>query len=143
MLSPQRTRTGLPHFFPWEAAWFARVVFTVTATARDAGVLGTLPLASRAYGLGDVPTAISVSSLRNVAIRFLLTAHCGRCGNFDLQRLPKDQVQVWNSWFFKLARVPAYRCAPCRQRFFSILPRRKLQPAPSPAGHGSAPASHD
>ena len=76
-----------------------------------------------------------------VALRFLFSAHCGRCGNLDLHRLPRDQVQVWNSWIFKLARIPAYRCAPCRQRFFSILPRRKFQPVTSPADSRSTPAS--
>jgi hypothetical protein len=66
-----------------------------------------------------------------VAVRLSLLAHCDRCGSFDLQRISRDVVQRWNSWFFRLARVPAYRCPPCRNRFFSVLPRRRLRPVES------------
>jgi hypothetical protein len=31
-------------------------------------------------------------------------------------------------------RIPAYRCPPCRNRFFSILPNRRLRPSESQEG---------
>jgi hypothetical protein len=62
-----------------------------------------------------------------VAAKFMLLAHCPRCGNLDLQRVSASIVQRWNRWIFRLAHVPAYRCAPCRKKFFSLLPRRRLR----------------
>jgi hypothetical protein len=61
--------------------------------------------------------------------KFFFAAHCGRCGNFDLQRIAKQHVSGWFAWIPRLAGVPAYRCDPCRNRFFSIRPLRKIQPA--------------
>ncbi len=62
-----------------------------------------------------------------VAAKFMLLAHCRRCGNLDLQRISASIVERWNRWIFRLAHVPAYRCAPCRKKFFSVLPRRRLR----------------
>jgi hypothetical protein len=67
----------------------------------------------------------------SVAIPFLCFAHCRLCGNLDLQRISRDHVQGWIAWFFRLLQVPAYRCAPCRRRFFSFLPHRHLRPVES------------
>ena len=69
-----------------------------------------------------------------VAVRFSLLAHCHRCGSFDLKRISRDVVQGWSSWLFRLVRIPAYRCPPCRNRFFSILPNRRLRPSESQGG---------
>jgi hypothetical protein len=33
----------------------------------------------------------------------------------------------------RLLRFPAYRCDPCRERFFSIKPFRKILPSMAPA----------
>lgn len=85
--------------------------------------------------------AVSVSGLRpwrcrscgvrffawSVALPFLLFAHCRRCGNLDLQRVSHHHVEGWSAWIFRMIYVPAYRCAPCRMRFFSVLPNRHLR----------------
>jgi hypothetical protein len=64
----------------------------------------------------------------SVALAFIRFAHCRRCGNLDLQRVSRDHVDGWWAWLGRMAQVPAYRCAPCRLRFFSVLPNRRLQP---------------
>jgi len=64
----------------------------------------------------------------SVAFSFLRFAHCRRCGNLDLQRVSRDHVDGWFAWLFRLARVPAYRCAPCRHRFFTTLTHRRIRP---------------
>lgn len=64
-----------------------------------------------------------------VAVRFTFVAHCRRCGNFDLQRISRGYVDGAFAWLFRLALFRAYRCDPCRFRFFSILPRRNLRSA--------------
>jgi len=83
----------------------------------------------------------------SVALPFLGFAHCRRCGNLDLQRVSRDHVDGWHAFFFRMARVPAYRCAPCRHRFFSMLAHRRIRAvdskldAPVEAGHPSPVAS--
>ena len=63
-----------------------------------------------------------------VALRYTFVAHCNLCGNFDLQRIASEYGTGWFAWVFRLARVPVYRCAPCRNRFFSLRPRRNIVP---------------
>jgi len=67
----------------------------------------------------------------SVALPFLGYAHCRRCGNLDLQRVSRDHVEGWHAWLFRLAHIPAYRCAPCRHRFFSVLAHRRIRPVDS------------
>jgi hypothetical protein len=59
----------------------------------------------------------------NFSLRFEWHAHCPRCGNSDLTRVAgrwvKDQSM---RWILRLAGAPAYRCDPCRYRFFSFRP---------------------
>ena len=62
-----------------------------------------------------------------VALHFWRTAHCARCGNFDLQRISREYVTGVFAWLFRLARLRAFRCDPCRYRFFSILPYRNIR----------------
>jgi hypothetical protein len=69
----------------------------------------------------------------SVAFRFLQFAHCRRCGNLDLQRISRDHVHGWFAWLFRIAQVPAYRCAPCRRRFFTVLTHRRIRPVESDA----------
>jgi hypothetical protein len=64
-----------------------------------------------------------------VALRFWPLAHCARCGNLNLQRISREYVTGGYAWFFKLVRAPAFRCEPCRYRFFSIRPNRKILPS--------------
>jgi hypothetical protein len=65
----------------------------------------------------------------SVAFAYLRFAHCRRCGNLDLQRISREHATGFFAFFFRLAHMPAYRCAPCRHRFFSLLPHRRIRPA--------------
>ncbi len=64
----------------------------------------------------------------SVAFPFLGFVHCRRCGNLDLQRISSHHIGGLAALFFRMARVPAYRCGPCRLRFFSILKHRRIRP---------------
>jgi hypothetical protein len=65
-----------------------------------------------------------------VAIPFALYAHCPRCGNFDLQRIARERVDQGTLPDVKrFLGFPAYRCDPCRQKFFSFLPHRRIVPS--------------
>lgn len=65
-----------------------------------------------------------------VATAFARYAHCPRCGNFDLQHITRDRVDQGTFLFLKrFFGVPAYRCDPCRQKFFSVLPHRRIVPS--------------
>ncbi len=67
---------------------------------------------------------------RCVAISFSKYAHCPRCGNFDLDHIARERVGP--GLLFAVQRFlgfPAYRCDPCRQKFFSLLPYRRILPS--------------
>jgi hypothetical protein len=67
---------------------------------------------------------------RSVALPFARYAHCPRCGNFDLQHISRDRVEKGALLFLKRMLVfPAYRCDPCREKFFSVLPFRRILPS--------------
>jgi len=69
-----------------------------------------------------------------VALSFACFAHCPRCGNFDLDHISRERVEYGAMLFVKrLLHFPAYRCDPCRERFFSIRPFRKILPSMAPA----------
>lgn len=62
-----------------------------------------------------------------MALPFLHYAHCPRCGHFDLERISPERV-TWGV-LLPLKRwlgFPAYRCDPCRLKFFSVLPSRRI-----------------
>lgn len=68
-----------------------------------------------------------------VALYFSRYAHCPRCGNFDLDHISSERVE--QGWLIPLKRwlgFPAYRCEPCRRRFFSVLPFKRIVPSTSP-----------
>jgi len=68
-----------------------------------------------------------------VALPFVRYAHCPKCGNFDLERIARDRVQEGTLLFLKrFIGFPAYRCDPCRERFFSVLPFRRILPSMVP-----------
>jgi hypothetical protein len=70
---------------------------------------------------------------RRVAAVFSHYAHCSRCGNFDLQRIAPDRVSRGILASIKrLFGLPAYRCSPCRARFFTVLPHRRILPSTIP-----------
>jgi hypothetical protein len=62
-----------------------------------------------------------------VAIPFVRLAHCRRCGNLDLHRISRDHVDGSVAWLCRMAGIPAYRCPPCRYKFFSVLPNRHIR----------------
>jgi hypothetical protein len=61
-----------------------------------------------------------------VPLSHFLYAHCARCGNFDLQRIPGEHVYGYFSKAGQVLRMPAFRCDPCRHNFFSMRPTRQL-----------------
>ena len=66
---------------------------------------------------------------RTVAIGFVGYAHCPRCGNFDLDRVARDRVEGILAIVGRLLALPAYRCDPCRYKFFTLLPHRRIVPS--------------
>lgn len=65
-----------------------------------------------------------------------LHAHCPICGNLELKRIAGEYVDSPLAFLGRLLRIPAYRCEPCRYKYFSILPRRHSRTVlgqPSPA----------
>ncbi len=79
-----------------------------------------------------------------VPVSYAWYAHCGLCGNFDLQRVSSDHVYEGRlPWLGRMLHLPAYRCAPCRNRFFSLFPRRRIRPLQSEGtpGQDVAPSS--
>jgi hypothetical protein len=57
-------------------------------------------------------------------------AHCPRCGNFDIEHISRERVENGTFIFLKRwLRFPAYRCDPCRHRFFSVREFRRILPA--------------
>jgi hypothetical protein len=56
-------------------------------------------------------------------------AHCPRCGMFHLDRISGRHIT--HGFLHRAKRMlgfAAYRCDPCRQRFFSIRPYREILP---------------
>ena len=71
---------------------------------------------------------------RRVALGFVSYVHCRRCGNFDLEQIARDRAEEGTLLFLKrFLGFPAYRCDPCRLRFFSVLPFRRIVPSTRPA----------
>ena len=59
---------------------------------------------------------------RAVPVRHHLHAHCGICGNLELQRISGEHVPGMSSIFWRVLRIPALRCEPCRHKFFTVRP---------------------
>jgi len=78
--------------------------------------------------------------------RFALFVHCPRCGNLAPDRFAPSRIDRHK--IRALLHFPAYRCDPCRHRFFSLRPRANfhLQPVSNSdsarESHGS-PANTD
>jgi len=54
-------------------------------------------------------------------------AHCPVCGNLDLKRISPEYVNSMSAFLWRLLRIPAFRCDPCRYKYFSILPLHSAQ----------------
>jgi hypothetical protein len=79
--------------------------------------------------LGSVPWRCSQCGVRfharQAPFRDLLNAHCANCGNLELMRISGDYVAGAGAPLCRLLGIPAFRCVPCRRKFFSLLPLRK------------------
>jgi hypothetical protein len=95
----------------------------------------------RSHRDGLIDYAVSIFGLRpwrchtcdyryfagRVAVSFSCFVHCPKCGNFDLDIISRERVEAGTLVAVKRwLRFPAYRCDPCRQRFFSVLPFRRI-----------------
>ncbi|HXX44065.1 MAG TPA: hypothetical protein VEJ38_05010 [Candidatus Acidoferrales bacterium] len=65
-----------------------------------------------------------------MAVSFEGYAHCPRCGNFDLDHIARDRVGpgLWPT-LQRFLGLPAYRCDPCREKFFTLRPYRRIVPS--------------
>ena len=61
---------------------------------------------------------------RPMSLSDSLRAHCPICGNMDLQRIPGDRVDTYFAALWNRLSIPAYRCEPCRYKYFSLRPCR-------------------
>jgi hypothetical protein len=80
----------------------------------------------------------------SVPAGFVGYVHCRRCGNLDLQHVSRELVDEGPlRLLWRALRTPAYRCAPCRYRFFSLRPEYPVETLPQraaePAGADSPP----
>jgi len=78
----------------------------------------------------------------SVPIRYLGYVHCRRCGRFELQRIASEHGEGTLKHLWRLLKLPVYRCPPCRNRFFSMLPKKKFRARQTEtvAGDQSTPA---
>jgi len=71
---------------------------------------------------------------RALPVRNHFYAHCRNCGNLELQRIAAEHVPGMMAMFWRVLRIPALRCEPCRHKFFSVKPlmreERRAEPAP-------------
>ena len=66
------------------------------------------------------------------SLNYVRYVHCGMCGNMDLQRISSEHGMGPFAWVFRLLSAPAYRCALCRNRFFSFRIYRRIVPSRQP-----------
>lgn len=62
---------------------------------------------------------------RNVPWGLILNAHCSICGNHELKRIAPEHVDGLFAVVWRLLGIPAFRCIPCRHKFFSVRPLNK------------------
>jgi hypothetical protein len=58
-------------------------------------------------------------------IAHLLSAHCSICGNLELKRISGDYATGLGAPLWRALGIQAFRCIPCRHKFFSIRPLSK------------------
>jgi C4-type Zn-finger protein len=56
-------------------------------------------------------------------------AHCPICGNLELKRISGDYVGGPLAFAWRILQIPAFRCEPCRYKYFSLLPLRESEEA--------------
>jgi hypothetical protein len=57
-------------------------------------------------------------------LSILFRAHCPFCGNLELRRISPDFVDTPLAVVWRTLNIPAFRCDPCRHKYFSVLPLR-------------------
>ena len=55
----------------------------------------------------------------------LLSAHCSICGNIEVKRISPELARGFGAPIWRSLGVPAFRCIPCRHKFFTLLPVSK------------------
>jgi hypothetical protein len=53
------------------------------------------------------------------------SAHCAICGNIEVKRIASELADGFAAPLWRSLGVPAFRCIPCRHKFFSLLPLSK------------------
>jgi C4-type Zn-finger protein len=53
-----------------------------------------------------------------------LRAHCPVCRNVEVKRIAAEHVVTPLGFVWRFLRIPAYRCEPCRHKYFSLRPLR-------------------
>jgi hypothetical protein len=67
-----------------------------------------------------------------------LHAHCPHCGNMELQRILPEYVESSFAPVWGLLGIPSYRCEPCRHKYFSLLPLRRVSESVCTSSSSSA-----
>jgi hypothetical protein len=62
---------------------------------------------------------------RSSPLAHLLSAHCGICGNIEVKRISPELANGFAAPLWRSLGMPAFRCIPCRHKFFSVLPISK------------------
>jgi hypothetical protein len=64
-----------------------------------------------------------------VPVRFVLSAHCSDCGNFEVQRIAAKFGEGEFAFLWRTLGIPCFRCPRCRHHFFSVLRRKRFHQA--------------
>ncbi|HET6930333.1 MAG TPA: hypothetical protein VFI45_08430 [Candidatus Acidoferrum sp.] len=59
---------------------------------------------------------------RLMSLHNSLHAHCPICGNPELKRISPEHVNAVFGFVWRTLHIPAFRCEPCRHKYFSVLP---------------------
>jgi len=66
-----------------------------------------------------------------VPFRYVIYAHCGKCGNLELISIRRDRLNGgWPAWLAVHLGARALRCDDCRNNFVSWRPQRARRPRP-------------
>jgi hypothetical protein len=79
-----------------------------------------------------------------VAPAFLFKAHCPKCGNLEIERVARKRVE--GGILVQVQRalhLPAYRCDPCRHKFFAVRPLRHVSSEKDDGHSGGAAAASE
>ena len=75
---------------------------------------------------------------RAVPLSNVKYAHCGICGNLELQKISSEYIAGPMAFVARLLGLPALRCEPCRHKFFAVRPVMRVCPRTASASHHEA-----